>query len=360
MNPIRDLLALTRLQGISQAMSTALIREFGSVDHIRENLHTLSPKIQQAFGNWENAVARAEKEMEFCEQKNIRILTLDSQDYPIRLNECDDPPLVLFYKGNHSLNEKQVISVVGTRHITEYGKDICHNFISEIKNLLPDCVIVSGLAYGVDIHAHRACISSGLSTIGVLAHGLDRIYPSLHRATAIEMLNEGGLLSEYMSETNPDKGNFVRRNRIVAGMSDATIVVESAAKGGALITARLANDYNREVFAFPGRIGDPYSAGCLKLIKTHCAKLITCAHDLAENMGWNVKTTQPPAQRELFPELTEEEEYIRKILENTDGLPINQIVVKSNLAYKEVSSALFELEMKGIVKAMAGGTFRLL
>lgn len=358
----RDYLALTRLHGISQSMATTLVKELGSIDEILKNVETLPIKIRNAFQEgWTKACERAEQELDFCEKKNIQILIPENDNYPQRLKECNDAPLALFYKGTANLNKRHIISVVGTRHISEYGKDICHNFINELKTLIPDCMIVSGLAYGVDIHAHRASISSNMETVGVLAHGLDRIYPHLHRNTAIEMMQQGGLLTEYMTGTNPDKGNFVRRNRIVAGMSDATVVVESAHKGGALITAHLANDYAREVFAFPGRIHDEFSEGCHQLIKSNKAALITCAKDLTENMGWDVSTNAPtPIQRELFPELSDEETLLCELLKGSDGMAVNQLVVKSNLPFANVSVLLFELEMKGVVKAMPGGNFRLL
>lgn len=183
------------------------------------------------------------------------------------MRECDDAPLALFYRGNADLNTLHIINIVGTRHATPYGQDICTRFLADLSALYPDTLIVSGLAYGIDIHAHRAALQNHFKTIGVLAHGLDRIYPAEHRKTAVSMLEQGGLLTEFTSGTNPDRQNFVKRNRIVAGMSDATVVIESAAKGGALITAELAESYHRDCFAFPGRCNDEYSIGCNNLIR---------------------------------------------------------------------------------------------
>ena len=230
-----------------------------------------------------------------------------------------------------------------------------------MATLLPDCMVVSGLAYGVDIHSHRACLENSLPTVAVLAHGLDRIYPSLHRSTAIEMLNQGGLLTEFLSGTNPDKGNFVRRNRIVAGMADATIVIESAAHGGAMITARLAQGYGRDVFAFPGRVTDQMSEGCLKLIKTNVAGLITSASAFVEAMNWTpVKPKNEPIQRDLFPVLNSSQERLCELLRGSDGLTINQLVVAADLPFSTVASELFEMEMEGVVKMLGGGIYSLL
>ena len=361
MNETLYALAMTRLRGLGLQSVLQLYRHYGSATEVVAHRTEMTGRAKNAFAYWDEALARAETELEFCEKKKIEVLLLGSENYPQRLNECPDPPLVLFYRGNANLNPIRTISVVGTRRITEYGKELCQNFITDLSKLLPDILVVSGLAYGVDIHAHRACLENSLPTIGVLAHGLDQIYPSLHRSTAEAMLNCGGLLTEYMTMTNPDKGNFVQRNRIVAGMTDATIVVESADKGGALITARLADDYNHDVFAFPGRIADPYSKGCNQLIRDKRAQLITNAIDLVDAMNWQPSHSEKtPIQRELFPELSPQEEKICDVLRPTETMGINQIVVASNLPFQDVSSLLFELELKGVVKPMVGGQYKLL
>lgn len=228
--------------------------------------------------------------------------------------------------------------------------------------LCPNALIVSGLAYGIDIHAHRAALQHHFKTIGVLAHGLDRIYPAEHRKTAVSMLEQGGLLTEFTSGTNPDRQNFVKRNRIVAGMSDATVVIESAAKGGALITAELAESYHRDCFAFPGRYNDEYSIGCNNLIRKNQAVLITSAEDLVKAMGWESSPkTEKTVQRELFPDLSEEEERIVKRLgKMPEGLQINTLVIDTNIPVNRMSALLFELEMKGVIRALAGGVYRLI
>lgn len=354
-------LALTRLRGLGLQSTLQLYRHYGSATEVYEHRAELTGRAKTAMGYWQEAMERAEVELDFCTKKKISVLLMNDPGYPQRLRECPDAPIALFYRGNADLNQIHTISVVGTRKISEYGKDICQNFITDLSRILPDAVIVSGLAYGVDIHAHRACLKNSLQTVGVLAHGLDQIYPSIHRQTAEEMLHCGGLLTEYMSMTNPDKGNFVQRNRIVAGMTDATIVIESADKGGALITARLANDYNRDVFAFPGRLTDPYSKGCNMLIRDNQARLVTSAADLVEAMNWQTASQKAaPIQRELFPELTPQEEMLCQLLKSSETMGVNQLVVMSNLPFQEVSSLLFELELKGMVKPLVGGRYRLL
>ena len=350
------------LRGLSASMAMCLYKKYGSATLALEHLDEVPARFRKkVLDSLPEAQERAKVELDFCEKKNIQVLIFSEEGYPARLRECEDAPLVLFYRGGANLNEKRIISVVGTRKISGWGKSICQNFCKDLATLIPDCVVVSGLAYGVDIHSHRACLENSLPTVAVLAHGLDRIYPSLHRSTAIEMLNQGGLLTEFLSGTNPDKGNFVRRNRIVAGMSDATIVVESASHGGAMITARLAQGYGRDVFAFPGRVTDPMSEGCLKLIKTNVAGLITNAADVLEAMNWTpVKPQSAPIQRDLFPTLTPQQERLCDLLQGTDGLTINQLVVASDIPFSDVATELFNLEMDGVVKLLGGGIYRLL
>ena len=283
---IISLIALTKIQGLGHISAKNLLNIVGNAGKIfreRKNLREIVPGISErilnALDNPE-AFTWAEKEFLFAEKNHINCISIDDKTYPSRLRECDDAPVLLYFKGEADMNALRVINMVGTRNATEYGKNICSRFMNELKELCPDILVISGLAYGIDIHAHRAALNNHFNTIGVLAHGLDRIYPSAHRSIAIEMLEHGGLLTEYMSGTNPDRQNFVCRNRIVAGMSDATIVVESAIKGGALITADIAGSYNRDCFAFPGRTDDEFSKGCNNLIKNNRATLIQSAEDL--------------------------------------------------------------------------------
>lgn len=362
-------LALTRIPGLGLIGACSLVRTLGGASEVflhRKELRELVPEVSDKLVkalDCPEAFRRAEEELEFAEKNRIQCITLNDAAYPSRLRECEDAPLALFYRGNVSLDALRVVSLVGTRHATSYGEDLCHAFVRDLKELCPDVLLVSGLAYGIDIHAHRAALQFGFPTVGVLAHGLDRIYPAAHRKTAIAMMDQGGLLTEFMSGTNPDRQNFVKRNRIVAGMSDATIVVESAAKGGALITAELAESYHRDCFAFPGRTTDAYSIGCNELIRNNRASLILSAEDFVKAMGWTHPDDKPNAivQRELFPELSEDERKVVDLLRQTpEGIQINALVVGANIPINRMSALLFELEMKGVVRAMAGGVYRLL
>ena len=360
-------LALTRIPGLGLIGACNLVRSLGSASAIfqnRKELKDLIPEVSDKLIkalDCPEAFRRAEQELNFAEKNQIQCITLNDASYPTRLKECEDAPLALFYRGNASLNARRVISIVGTRHATAYGEDLCASFVRDLKDLCPDIQIISGLAYGIDIHAHRAALQYGFPTIGVLAHGLDRIYPAAHRKTAIAMMDNGGLLTEFMSETNPDRQNFVKRNRIVAGMCDATIIVESAAKGGALITAELSESYHRDCFAFPGRTTDIYSAGCNELIKKNRASLILSAQDFVEAMGWNSGVVPKAVQRELFPDLSDEErKVVETIQQTTDGIQINTLVVETNIPIQHISSLLFDLEMKGVVRALAGGVYKLI
>lgn len=362
-------LALTHIPGLGSVTACHLFRAMGSASAIfrhRNELPQLIPGVTDKLVkllDCPDAFHRAEQEWLFTEKNQIQCIVFNDEKYPSRLRECDDAPLVLFYRGNANLDALRVISVVGTRHSTPYGEDLCMSFIKELAEYCPDVLIISGLAYGIDIHAHRAALQNNLNTVGVLAHGLDRIYPAVHRKTAIDMMDHGGLLTEFFSGTNPDRQNFVKRNRIVAGMSDATIVIESAIKGGALITAELAESYHRDCFAFPGRITDTYSMGCNELIKKNRASLILSAEDFVNFMGWSMNNdkSKQVVQRELFPDLSEDEQAIINILhKHSEGIQINTLVVESNIPINRINSLLFEMEMKGIVRVLAGGIYRLL
>ena len=362
-------IALTCIPGLGLMRASQLLRAAGSATEVfrnREHLPQLIPGTNKRLAkllDCPEAFRRAEEELRFAEKNRIRCIPFHDEDYPSRLRECEDAPLLLFYRGNADLNALRIINMVGTRHSTPYGHDLCKTFLEDLAKLCPDVLVVSGLAYGIDIHAHRAALQNGFNTIGVLAHGLDRIYPSAHRSTAVEMMTHGGLLTEFMSGTNPDRQNFVKRNRIVAGMSDTTIVVESAAKGGALITAELAESYHRDCFAFPGRTSDEFSAGCNGLIRSNRAALITSAQDLVDAMNWTSADSPKPTgiQRQLFPDLSEEEQRIVHLLQkHTEGVQINTLVVETDIPINRMSALLFELEMKGVVRALAGGVYRII
>ena len=364
--------ALTRINYFNVATSLQLYRKLGSATNIMEHRHDIravlpdaTPRLIKALKDISDAMRRAEKELEFDESHRIKPLVFNDDDYPQRLRECEDAPLVVYYRGTADLNKQHIISVVGTRHCTVYGQEIISKVISQLKELCPDVLVVSGLAYGVDIQAHRNALKNGFETVGVLAHGLDYLYPTAHRDTATEMLKQGGLLTEFMTSTNADKINFVRRNRIIAGTADATIVVESAAHGGGLITADIANSYGREVFAFPGNIGMPYSEGCNNLIRDNKAALITSAEDFVKTMGWEQdaklkKAREKGIERQMFPELTDDETRIVNTLQHTNDLQANIISVKCGLPISTVASTLFNLELKGIVRLYAGGVYHLI
>lgn len=362
-------LALQQIPGIGIISARSLYEVFNNATDVfarRSDMvhytHPAQRKLIKAL-DCPEAFRRAEREMEFAEKNGIQCIAISDRRYPSRLRECPDAPLVLFYKGNADLNSLRVVSMVGTRNATDYGRQLCNDFIRDLKSLCSEVLIISGLAYGIDIASHRASLAHGLPTVGVLAHGLDRIYPSVHRRTAIEMLEQGGLLTEYMSGTNPDRQNFVQRNRIVAGMCDATIVVESAAKGGALITAGIAMGYHRDCFAFPGRVGDACSVGCNALVRDNKAALILSAEDFVKAMCWDSAITEksvPVAvQRQLFVDLSPEEEVLVSTLgKHGDGLQINTLVVEADIPINRASALLFELEMKGVVRALAGGVYK--
>lgn len=361
-------IALTLCPGVGRIGAKRLIEGIGSAVEVfkhREELPGMIPGVSGALVaslDAPDAFRRAEQEMEFVEKNRLQCLTLHDGAYPSRLRECEDAPVALFYKGSADLNRLHVINMVGTRHATDYGKRFCNDFLHDLSALCPDVLVVSGLAYGIDIQAHRAALDSQLATVAVLAHGLDTIYPSVHRQVAIRMLSQGGLLTEFLSGSSPEKHNFVARNRIVAGMSDATIVVESAVKGGSLITADLAFGYHRDCFALPGRAVDLYSAGCNRLIRDNKAMLIQSAEEFMEAMGWqsDEALVSGGIQRSLFPELSDEEQMVVQLLMQRGDLHINTLVVESNIPVGRMSSILFNLEMKGVVKALVGGTYHLL
>lgn len=364
-------IALTRLTGFNSQATTLLYRTLGSGQAVYEHKNDISdvvadcsPRLVATLKNWDDALKRAATEMEFIERHNIQALTLADPLYPRRLAECTDAPVVIYYKGNADLNQPRIVDIVGTRRCTAYGQDLVRRFIERLKELCPQVLIVSGLAYGIDICAHRNALQNGLETVGVLAHGLDTIYPGHHRQTAAEMLNHGGLLTEYMTQTEPLPNNFRQRNRIVAGMSDATIVVESAEVGGALITARIAQDYGRDVLAFPGPVGATYSMGCNRLIRDNRAGLITSADDFLETMGWSTPNTQHPSptsvERQLFPDLSDEEKAVVTQLQQSGDLQLNILSVKTNIPIGRLTALLFQLEMKGVVRPLAGGSYHLL
>ena len=362
------MLALGFTPGIGVISGKKLVERFGSATEVfarREELpHLVSgfPAHLAESLAAPGAFERARREWEFASMHGIRCLCLNDEAYPSRMRECADAPLVLFYKGSADLNALHMVAIVGTRNITDYGRTLCIRFVEELKACCPDVIIVSGLAYGVDICAHRAALNHGADTVAVLAHGLDRIYPSQHRAEVSRMLTRGGVLTEYPCGTSPDRPNFVRRNRIIAGICDATVVIESAVKGGSLITAELASEYGRDCFAFPGPVGAPYSEGRNCPIRDNKAALLQHADELVKALRWDVpETPHRPVQRTLFTDLTDEEQAVVDLLgKSPTGIHINTLTVQTNIPVHKLSSLLFTLEMKGVVKLLAGGSYRLI
>lgn len=364
-------IALTRLSHCSIADTLHLYKCLGSAtavfEHrkdIRDVLPDASPRLANALSNIGDALQRAEIEYTYDRQHGIAALSFNDPKYPRRLRECDDAPLVLYYRGSTDLNRSHIVSVVGTRHCTTYGMDVTARFVRDLRLLCPDVLVVSGLAYGIDVQAHRQSLANGLDTVGVLAHGLDSLYPRVHTATATQMISHGGLVSEFLTGTSAEKMNFVRRNRIIAGLSDASIIVESAAKGGGLITMGIAQSYNRDTFAFPGNAGQPTSEGCNNLIRDNKAALISNAADFVNAMGWgNGDATAPSTstQRPSEPpiDLTADEQTIVGMLRKTNDLQVNILATKTSLPMSTVLSVLFSLEMKGVVRMLAGGIYHL-
>ncbi|MGX8690428.1 MAG: DNA-processing protein DprA [Bacteroidaceae bacterium] len=356
------LLTLNRIEGLGCIGAKYLYEQLGSAqeifrsrDHLKDIIPGVDPSLIEALGS-SGYDSFVREEIDFIEKHGIRCVTPADTDYPARLIDCNDAPLVLFSLGNVNYNAARTVAIVGTRKATDYGRRMCHSFIKELHQLCPDITIVSGLAYGIDVESHKAAVQTGVPTIGVLAHGLDMIYPSAHREIAKAMLGDGGLVTEFMSRTIPLGPNFVRRNRIIAGLSDAVVVVESAAKSGSLITAEIAESYNRDCFAFPGSVGDPYSVGCNELIRDNHATLITSALDFVNAMNWNeCETKGRIIQKELFPELTEEEDKVyQRVRLKAQGVHINTLITELNIPYARLSSILFNLEMKGLVKQTPG------
>lgn len=354
-------LALLRVDGVGDIMAKKLLLHCGSAKAIFETKKNHLAAID-GVGSFllrnlqESAVfAKAQKEVDFIAKNNISVSYFKEDGYPERLKHCADAPVLLFGSGNLDFSNRKIISIVGTRQITNYGMDFCKKLIEDLVPLNP--VIVSGFAYGVDIVAHQLAMDYGLQTIGVLAHGLNQIYPKVHKKYVAKMEENGGFLTEFWSSSNPDKENFVRRNRIVAGISEATLVIESAEKGGSLITAHLANDYNRDVFAVPGRTTDKYSLGCNNLIKTQKANLLTSAADLVYILNWDLQQKIKPVQKQLFIELEPDEQKIYEYLLQKGKELLDVIALQCDLPVYKIAGILVNMELKGVIRPLPGKLF---
>jgi len=361
-NELFYVLALLRIDGVGDIVAKKLISHCGSAENVFKakltELKAIDGIGEVLIKNLKDKTVfeKAEQELQYIQNENSKVFYFQNEDYPDRLKHCIDGPVLLFGSGNFDFQNHRMISIVGTRQITSYGTEFCKKFIEDLAIFNP--IIVSGFAYGVDIVAHQSAMEHNLQTIGVLAHGLTQIYPKTHKKHVAKMEQNGGFLTEFWSNTNPDKENFVRRNRIVAGMSEATIVIESAERGGSLITANIANDYNRDVFAVPGRTSDKYSQGCNDLIKTQRANLITSAADLVYCLNWEFEAKETkPIQKQLFVSLDFEEQKIYDYLQKNGKQLLDIIALDCDFPIFKISSILLNMELKGIIRPLPGKLF---
>lgn len=358
-------IATTFLKGIGPKKASMLISRLSSVEAIFEesiqDIHDITKVPISILFNMDRAQAieQAKIQLDFAEKNNIQTHFFLDANYPRRLKQCSDAPLLLYSKGNFDNNPSKVISIVGTRHSSEYGKELTYALVEELK--AHNVQVVSGLAYGTDYNAHKAALNFQMSTLGVLGHGLDRIYPSSHRDLALQMCVYGGLLTEFPINTLPDRVNFPMRNRIVAGMSDALVIIESKRKGGSMITAELAFDYNREVFAFPGNIHQENSSGCNLLIQKNMSHLITSPADLIKLMDWQITPVLAKTKDEVMTSFTlnETENIIFSTLRKKGRMHFDQLLVDLELTSQDLNSNLFNLELEGIVKSLPGRVYSL-
>lgn len=355
-------MAISMFQGIGAKNIDKILEYYGSERNFYED-KSIVPELQSSKINSstkDETLIKAEKELNFCRKNGIRILLKEDKDYPERLKYCPDAPHVLYCKGNTDLNSLKTLSVVGTRRATTYGKNVCKKIIDDLKDLGHDVLIISGLAYGIDIASHKAALDNNLKTVGVVAHPLNTLYPAAHKNTATKMIQEGGaIVSDFPTFVATEPQNFLKRNRIIAGMADATLVVESAAKGGALITATLANSYGRDVYAVPGKINDKYSMGCNHLIKTNMAALIESAKDIEYIAGWEKITKEKKIEPVLFPEMSKEEEGVYNIIEENDKISINNLSNISKIGLSQLSGILLGMEIKNLICCLPGNRYSL-
>ncbi len=362
---IEKLLALLSLKKVTHLGDNSikkLIREVGSAEQVLSEKASNLIKIDgigaakiKDLHHPKNRKA-AEDELKFIQENNINHLVYDDPDYPEKLKHCIDGPVVLFSSGNIDLKHKKILSIVGTRQVTRYGVQFCEELIETLAPIDP--VIISGFAYGVDITAHRAAVKHNLQTVGCLAHGLNQIYPKVHKKYVAKIEENGGFFTDFWSTDTFDRKNFLGRNRIIAGLSEATIVIESANKGGSLVTAEIANSYNREVFAVPGRANDPLSSGCNMLIKTQRAHMLTSAADLIYMLNWELEQKQQPSiQKQLFVELESEEKKIYNFLNKHGKEQLDVIALECALPTFKIASILLTMELKGVIKPLPGKLF---
>ncbi|MFN2380505.1 MAG: DNA-processing protein DprA [Bacteroidales bacterium] len=357
-------IALSDLPGVGDINARKLLEVLGDAEAVfREPAGNLIkiPGIGTKLTGYiksGSSLSRAEKEAEFISRHNITPIWYKDEAYPARLKECADSPILIFSKGDVHPSATRVISIIGTRSATRRGKEICESIISDMAASHHDLVIVSGLAYGIDIAAHKAALRHGLPTLGIMAHGFGTIYPQVHAATAREMLEQGGLITDFLSDEPPDRNNFLKRNRIIAGMADATLVIESGTKGGAMVTADIAISYAREVFAVPGFPGEKYSAGCNLLIKSNKASLTEKADDIEYFMGWEKEQKDIPTQKTLFADMTPLEKEISILIDQHEYLTGDQIADLLGTPAHRLSSALLSLQFSGLISALPGNIYK--
>lgn len=355
------LLALQRVEGVGDIMAKKLLTLLGNAESVfkakASQLTAIDGVGSVLIKNLKDksVFEKANQELDFIQKNEINVAYFQDENYPERLKHCIDGPVLLFTSGNIDLKNKKIISIVGTRQITSYGIEFCRKLMEDIAPLNP--IIVSGFAYGVDIVAHQLAIENNLQTIGVVAHGLNQIYPKTHKKYVAKVEQNGGFMTEFWSSSNPDKENFVRRNRIVAGMSEATIVIESADRGGSLITANMANDYNRDVFAVPGRVTDKYSQGCNNLIKTQKANVLTSAADLIYILNWDLEKETKPVQKQLFVTLDADEQKVYDYLLKTGKEVMDIIALQCDFPIYKISGMLLNMELKGVIRPLPGKLF---
>jgi DNA processing protein len=344
----RKLVAYTgSLEGVFIEKKSNLLKIPGIGEHLAERIVT------------HDILKRAEAELEFIRRYSIKTYFYLDEDFPERLKQCNDAPVILYMKGDSNLNASEIISIVGTRNATPYGRDACEKIVSELAADHPNLIVVSGLAYGIDITAHKAALGAKIQTIAVLGHGLTFMYPAAHAPVAKKIVHQGALITDFLSDENPEKNNFIKRNRIIAGLADATLVIESGLKGGALITADIANSYDRDVLAIPGRINEKYSAGCNQLIKSNKAALVESARDIEYLLGWDIPGNGRAVQQELFPILSPEEELLYDIIKTHGAIVIDDICEQSGFPVSKVSALLLNIEFNGYIKSLPGKAYSL-
>jgi len=367
MNPdaLRYKIGIGLIPKIGPVLTKRLVAYCGNAEHVfREKRQSLSkiPGIGERLASYivkHRDLATADEEIEFISKNNIAALFYLDEGFPERLKHCEDSPVLLYTRGNTVFNRKKVLSIVGTRDATDYGRTNTRAFVEALAASYPELMVVSGLAYGIDICAHKAALKHNLDTVAVLGHGFSTLYPAAHHEVAAQIAGKGALVTEFLHHEKPEAANFVKRNRIIAGLADATLVMESGEQGGSLITADIASSYNRDVFAFPGRISDKYSTGCNKLIKTNRAALIENLTDLEYQMGWQAGNQPDAYQKALFVEMDADEILLMNLFRQETCITIDQLALQGNMPVSKTSAILLNMEFKGLIRCLPGKVYKL-